>query len=91
MFSQKFSKKPSKKKKEKRKRKTQDYKDETRRRRTGDKTKVTKFWKLESRWMSGKWLSRLKKTESKLVMRKSEHKPICTTKSSTDTRISSSQ
>ena len=47
--------------------------------------------KLESRWMSGKWLSRLKKAESKLVMRKSEHKPICTTKSSTDTGISSSQ
>ena len=89
MFSQKFSKKPSKKKKKK-ERKTQDYKDETRGR-TGEKTKVTKLWKLKSRWMSGKWLSRLKKAESKLVMRKSEHKPIGTTKSSTDTGISSSQ
>lgn len=23
----------------------------------GEKTKTTKFWKLENRWMSGKWLS----------------------------------
>ena len=85
MFSQKFSKKPSKKKKKER--------HMTTRMRQGGrkKTKVTKLWKLKSRWMSGKWLSRLKKAESKLVMRKSEHKPICTTKSSTDTGISSSQ
>lgn len=32
-------------------------------RKTGEKTKTTKFWNLESGWMNGKQLSRLRKAK----------------------------
>ena len=66
---------------------TQAYKDGENRRK--DNSNI--MWKLESRWVRGATgLRDSGKLNSKLLMRKSEHKPIDTTESSTDPGISNS-